>query len=84
MGSEGAGEIYALYVLSEYQGHGIGRSLVQSAARWLADKGFRRMIIFVLRENAPARKLYETIGGLLELERTRDIEGVQAAEVGYG
>ncbi len=83
-GSQSTGEIYALYVLPDYQGQGIGRSMVQAAARWLAGQGFGRMLIFVLRDNAPARKFYKAIGGVMERERVREIEGFRAAEVGYG
>jgi ribosomal protein S18 acetylase RimI-like enzyme len=80
------GEIYALYVLPEFQGRGIGRALVRSAAEWLAARGFRRMIIFVLRENVPSRRFYEAIGGKLEREKIIEIpgRGFTAPEVGYG
>ncbi len=57
--------------------------MVQAAARWLAGKGFRDMVIFVMRDNTPARKFYEAIGGIAERERVKDVGGFPAAEVGY-
>lgn len=81
--TQGFGEIYALYVLPEHQGQGIGKALVQAAGRSLAERGFQRMIIFVLRENTPSRKFYEAIGGRAEREQEITIRGFPAHEVGY-
>jgi len=77
-------EIYALYVLPGCQSKGIGRSLVQTAADWLRQQGYQRMIIYVLRDNHPARGFYEAIGGTLVRERLWDIRGIKMPEVGYG
>lgn len=82
--SEFPAELYALYILPEYQGRGIGRSLVREAAGWLTGKGYQTMIIYVLRENEPARKFYEAIGGRMVRELTRDVLGLTLSEVGYG
>lgn len=82
--SQETGEIYALYVLPDYQGLGIGRSLVSAAKQELAERGFHRLIIFVLSNNTPSRMFYEAVGGKVEREKTIEIQGFQAEEVGYG
>lgn len=39
------GEIYAIYVLPEHQGHGHGSALIRAGARELATRGTRGMLI---------------------------------------
>jgi len=81
---EYSGELYALYVLPEFQGRGIGRRLVQAAADFLKGQNHQRMVIYVLRDNLPSRKFYEAIGGKAVREKMADIRGVLLPEVGYG
>lgn len=56
------GELYAIYILKEYQGKGIGRLLVQSVVDDLKDKNLDSMLIWVIEEN-PACNFYEKLGG---------------------
>lgn len=77
------GELYALYVLSEAQKKGLGRALIRSVARHLSNDGYRAMLIWVLRDNYPARCFYERMGGQLVAEKTTHI-GKDLLEVGYG
>ena len=79
-----AGEVYAIYVLPEHHGRGIGRALLEAAAKELADRGFASMIIWVLRENAPSRRFYERMGGLHVRDEERELDGVRITESGYG
>lgn len=60
---EGEGEIALLYVLREAQGQGVGRDLLTRTARALKDAGARSLVISVMRDNAPARRFYEHLGG---------------------
>jgi ribosomal protein S18 acetylase RimI-like enzyme len=63
-GEDGAsGELYAIYVLREAQGGGHGRRLVQAVVGGLRELGLTDMIVWVLRDNTPARKFYERLGG---------------------
>lgn len=78
------GEVYAIYVLPEHHGRGIGRALLQVAARELVVRGFTSMIIWVLRENAPSRRFYERMGGRHVRDEERELEGVRITETGYG
>lgn len=52
-------EIVALYVLKEYQGYGIGKSLLNAAQNELTEKN---IILFVLKGNEKAIGFYEHIG----------------------
>ena len=79
-----AGEVYAIYVLPEHHGRGIGRALLEAAAKELADRGFGSMIIWVLRENAPSRRFYERMGGRHIRDEDRELYGVRITESGYG
>lgn len=79
-----AGEVYAIYVLPQQQVRGIGRALLQVAAKELVDRGFSSMMIWVLRENAPARLFYERMGGIHVRDEERELEGVRITESGYG
>ncbi len=78
------GELYAIYLLQEVQGHGYGRALVEVSAAALAEKRITSMVVWVLRDNAHARGFYERLGGAYL--RTRELDfgyGVTAMEVSY-
>jgi ribosomal protein S18 acetylase RimI-like enzyme len=79
------GEIHAIYVLPSHQGHHHGTSLLSSAARELVARGWRGMLIWVLRGNQPSRRWYEHMGGrhLRDRDTDREIEGVTITESGY-
>ena len=54
------GEIFALYVLSEYHGRGVGYALMNAAFERLSDS--KRVILWVLRGNERAIRFYERRG----------------------
>lgn len=55
-----AGELYALYILSEYYGTGVGKMLLDAALERLA--GYPRVALWVLKGNARATRFYEKCG----------------------
>jgi ribosomal protein S18 acetylase RimI-like enzyme len=55
-------ELYAIYVLQECQGRGIGRSLVNDLVGHLLEHGHTSLCVSVLTNN-PARLFYERLGG---------------------
>lgn len=55
-----AGEIYALYVLSDYYGQKIGYQLMQSALEKL--QSYKQISLWVLEGNARAIAFYEKVG----------------------
>ena len=78
------GELYAIYLLREAQGRGVGRRLVAAVARELAARGLRSMLLWVFRDNQPARGFYETLGGTLLTSQQFEIDGQTMTEVSYG
>jgi len=78
------GELYGLYVLAEYQRHGVGRALLQVVAQHLATGGFKAMVIWVLKENVKARAFYEALGGVLVEEKAITIGGAELIDIAYG
>ena len=63
-GDEGAGEIFALYVLEEYQKRGIGYALMRRALDELA--GCRVVYLWAFKDNAKALRFYERVGFRLD------------------
>jgi ribosomal protein S18 acetylase RimI-like enzyme len=56
------GEIYAIYLLPDYQRRGIGRRLVAAVVRRMVEEGMQSMLIWVLATNS-AVQFYQTLGG---------------------
>ena len=78
------GEISAIYVLRDFQRRAIGSRLLFSMASDLSKRGLGAVSLWVLRDNAPARRFYERYGGqvIAEKEDVRP-EGV-LIDVAYG
>jgi ribosomal protein S18 acetylase RimI-like enzyme len=60
--TEGAVELYAIHVVPELVGTGIGRDLMVDALRQLREIGGERAVLWVLEENDRARRFYERGG----------------------
>lgn len=77
------GELYAIYILKEYQGQGIGKMLIKSVIDDLIKSDIYSMIVLVLEQNS-SRYFYEAIGGkqidLLEVK----MAGQKLNEIVYG
>jgi GNAT superfamily N-acetyltransferase len=56
--AQSTGEIYACYVRPQDWGRGVGRALLAAALAALAGTGRGRVSLWVLRDNAPARRFY--------------------------
>lgn len=76
------GEIYTLYVDPDWQGRGIGRSLLRSCMARLGGAGFRKAILWVLADN-PSRFFYEAAGGIRAAERVERLWNTDLREVSY-
>lgn len=59
---DGTALLSALYVLPARRRGGAGGLLLRAAARWAAERGAVRLVLFVERENAPAAALYASSG----------------------
>jgi ribosomal protein S18 acetylase RimI-like enzyme len=78
------GELYAIYVLDEFQRRGYGHQLVRDIVAGLKNLGLDDMIIWVLRDNAPAREFYERLGGVYVRAQAITIGSATLEEVSYG
>lgn len=81
------GELYALYLLPAWWSAGVGRALMTSVLDSLRGDRYRRVVLWVLADNARARRFYERagftldggtnvltgLGGVLEVRYTCDV-----------
>jgi L-amino acid N-acyltransferase YncA len=77
------GELYAIYILQEYQGNGIGRKLVMPLIEVFKKEGIHSMIVLVLDEN-PSKYFYQSLGAI-EIDQLNDtIAEKEVMELVYG
>lgn len=79
-----SGEIYAIYILKEFQGQGLGRRLMSAGANQLLKMDLRSMLVWVLAANEAARKAYEALGGTPIGSKVERIGGTELEEICYG
>lgn len=75
-------EIFAIYLLEEYQRQEIGRALFEKAREFLIGKGFKSFSVWVADKN-PSRGFYERMGGVQNGEKKDAIAGHVLNEVRY-
>ena len=75
--------MYAIYVLKEAQGKGIGRALVGTLAASLLANGYTDMIVWVLEQN-PAVSFYEKLGARRLSGKEIEIGGALLSELALG
>jgi ribosomal protein S18 acetylase RimI-like enzyme len=76
-------EIFAIYLLDKAKRQGIGRRLVRGVFDHLATHGLRSVGLWVLKDNMPARRFYESLGGTAGPEQSFDLRGQMVTEVAY-
>ncbi len=76
-------EVYEIFVLSKYQGKGIGRRLLQSVIRWFEEEGFASVLIWCW-ENNPHRAFYEALGGRIVHSAMQTVDKTPLNAVVYG
>jgi ribosomal protein S18 acetylase RimI-like enzyme len=76
------GEIYTLYVESDFQNQGLGRRLLDALFRQLRADGHDTAVLWMLADN-PTRFFYEGLGGDIVGERTDTVGGADVEEVAY-
>ncbi|WP_245994117.1 GNAT family N-acetyltransferase [Tengunoibacter tsumagoiensis] len=77
------GELYAIYLLQDYQGMGLGTRLIKILAEHLLKAGIQSMFLWALTEN-PACRFYEALGGQPFKTQQIEIGGADLQEVAYG
>lgn len=79
----GQAEVQTLYVRRAAQRSGVGHDLLIAACRVFVDVGARSLMISTLRDNIPARRFYEHLGGQAEAPRREPGPGGVVYEVSY-
>jgi len=77
-------ELFAIYVLPEHWGTGVGRTLIESGEEELRTLGHEEAILWVLDDNPRARRFYELAGWSVDgAAREIRIFGFDISEVRY-
>lgn len=76
------GELYAIYIIEQYQRQSLGYELISAITVSLIESGIRSMLVWVLADN-PAYRFYERLGGRQVNQKQVEIGGVQLIEVAY-
>jgi GNAT superfamily N-acetyltransferase len=76
-------ELYALYLLRDHQGAGLGRALVQHLAAKLCAQGFHKMAVWALAQN-PAVAFYKCLGALPLTGKLIEIGGARLPDLALG
>ena len=76
-------EIFVIYLLDRVKRQGVGRRLMSGVFDHLRSQGFRSVGLWVLKENLPARRLYEALGGMPGPEQSFDLRGQMVTEKAY-
>lgn len=79
---KGFGEVYAIYLLEEYQKKGIGRSLFQLSLSLLKKEGFKSVGLWAA-EGGPAEQFYQRAGGHAHSQKIETIAGTDVNHVMY-
>lgn len=78
------GELYAIYLLHNYQGQGVGKKLFRAIVAQLAERDFKNMLLWVFTDNYPSRKFYEAQGGQELRNQTFELGKHIMSETSYG
>jgi ribosomal protein S18 acetylase RimI-like enzyme len=78
------GELYALYLLQECRGLGIGRKLVSAIANDFKEKGIASMMVWVMEQNKSGLGFYERMGGKEYIRRKSEFGGMVVDDIAYG
>ncbi|QRM30534.1 GNAT family N-acetyltransferase [Microvirga sp. VF16] len=76
-------EIFAIYLLDKVKRQGVGRQLMRGVLDHLSRHSLRSVGLWVLKDNHPARRFYEALGGMPGEEQSFDLRGQMVIEVAY-
>lgn len=69
------GELYAIYVLEEFQRQGLGQHFLRQVKLFFNKEDYTQFIVWALSENKRALKFYQNQGGVFLLEEDHPIAG---------
>jgi GNAT superfamily N-acetyltransferase len=76
-------EIYAIYLLQQYQRHGAGANLFRRLVTELQRQDFKSAAVWALEKN-PACAFYSRLGGIPVMRKPIEIGGQTFEEIAYG
>lgn len=77
------GELYEIYILDRAKRFGLGRELFDVVRDWCRARQMTEMVVWVLENNAYARRFYEVMGGQLAGRIHSTVRGHGVVEVSY-
>ena len=83
VGGKYAGEIFAIYLLQEFQGKGFGKKLFTAAVNQMLADGIESAMLWALEDNASCR-FYAAMGGAVFDQKWDDIGGKNLKELAFG
>lgn len=72
-------ELYAIYLLKEFQGQGVGRSMFNALVSRLKEDGYQSMYLWVVK-GSKTIAIYESLGGVLGNQTQTDLIGGEEVE----
>lgn len=81
--AESWGEIYELYLLPEFQGVGLGKTLFNAARSHLKKMGHGALVVWALEANELGKEFYQAMGGEAFVRSHEIFGGSQAPTIGY-
>lgn len=72
-------ELYTIYILTPAKRSGLGRRMCERAFEWAVAHGFKRVVLWALAQNDPARAFYEAMG--FELDGETDVMNAGGREL---
>jgi GNAT superfamily N-acetyltransferase len=77
-------ELISMHLFPEHKRQGIGRKLMAAAAVRLKELGCGSLYLWVLEENHPSRRFYESLGGQPAGKHQITLGEKELTEVAYG
>jgi ribosomal protein S18 acetylase RimI-like enzyme len=78
------GELFAIYLLREYQGKGIGKKLFLTSIEEFRKQNISSFLLFVLSSNTGSRKFYESFKPDFTANEMITIDNGQYCDICYG
>ncbi|EST10745.1 GNAT family N-acetyltransferase [Sporolactobacillus laevolacticus] len=79
-----AGEVSAIYLMSDYWGKGYGRQMMDFAVNRLKSQSYQAVTLWVFEDNSRARTFYEKFGYVFDGKKEEvDIGGKLLTELRY-
>ncbi|MEM7758328.1 MAG: GNAT family N-acetyltransferase [Cyanobacteria bacterium P01_A01_bin.40] len=77
------GELYAIYILENFQQQGIGEKLVRTVVEQFKKMQINSMLVWVLKDNS-ACSFYKKLGGIKIKEQEIERQGNKLIKIAYG